>query len=116
MALPSRAERRDRRQPRVPAGGTSTRPPRPTGASKWFSPSYDPTGLDARAGRLALADLPAETREIIVMHVWGSLTFEQIAQAVESSAATCYRRYAEGLEKLRLKLGVERPAKTQKTK
>ena len=59
---------------------------------------------------------PAETREIIVMHVWGSLTFEQIAQAVESSAATCYRRYAEGLEKLRLKLGVERPAKTQKTK
>jgi RNA polymerase sigma factor (sigma-70 family) len=85
-------------------------------APKWFSPSYDPTGLDARAAALALADLPAETREIIVMHVWGSLTFEQIAQAVESSAATCYRRYAEGLDKLRLKLGVEHPAKTQTTK
>jgi RNA polymerase sigma-70 factor (ECF subfamily) len=82
-------------------------------APKWFSPSYDPTGLDARAAALALADLPAETREIIVMHLWGSLTFEQIAQALDSSAATCYRRYSAGLDTLRHKLGAEAPAKTK---
>src|SRR5215475_8149385 len=82
-------------------------------APKWFAPSYDPTGLDARAAALALADLPAETREIIVMHLWGSLTFEQIAQALDSSAATCYRRYSAGLEILRQKLGAETPAKTK---
>ena len=60
-----------------------------------------------------LSDLPAETREIIVMHVWGGLTFEQIAAAVGSSAATCYRRYAAGLDTLRQKLGAETPAKTK---
>src|SRR6478672_3460673 len=103
------ASRAARRRTRYEAAAADSAP-------KWFSPSYDPTGLDARQAALALADLPAETREIIVMHVWGSLTLEQIAKAVESSAATCYRRYAEGLDKLRLKLGVERPAKTQKTK
>jgi RNA polymerase sigma-70 factor (ECF subfamily) len=80
-------------------------------APKWFAPSYDPTGLDARAAALALTDLPAETREIIVAHIWGGLTFEQIAAAVESSAATCYRRYTAGLDILRQKLGVDAPAK-----
>ncbi|VTU00469.1 sigma-70 family rna polymerase sigma factor : RNA polymerase sigma factor, sigma-70 family OS=Singulisphaera acidiphila (strain ATCC BAA-1392 / DSM 18658 / VKM B-2454 / MOB10) GN=Sinac_0937 PE=4 SV=1: Sigma70_r2: Sigma70_r4_2 [Gemmataceae bacterium] len=82
-------------------------------APKWFSPSYDPTGLDAKAAALALADLPAETREIIVMHLWGGLTFEQIAQTVGSSAATCYRRYAAGLDTLRTKLGADAPEKTK---
>lgn len=78
-------------------------------APKWFSPSYDPAGLDARTAALALTELPAETREIIVMHVWGGLTFEQIAAALESSAATCYRRYAAGLDILRQKLGAGSP-------
>ncbi len=78
-------------------------------APQWFSPSYDPSGLDARAAALTLAELPVETREIIVMHLWGGLTFEQIAQTVESSAATCYRRYAAGLVILRQKLGATNP-------
>jgi RNA polymerase sigma-70 factor (ECF subfamily) len=80
-------------------------------APKWFAPSYDPTGLDARAAALALAELPTETREIIVLHIWGGLTFEQIAQTVGSSAATCYRRYAAGLDLLRHKLGADTSAK-----
>lgn len=82
-------------------------------APKWFSPSDDPTGIDARAAALALADLSAETREIIVMHLWGGLTFEQIAASLGNSAATCYRRYAAGLDALRHKLGAEIPAKTK---
>jgi RNA polymerase sigma-70 factor (ECF subfamily) len=82
-------------------------------APRWFAPSYDPTGLDARAAADALAVLPPETREIIVAHIWGGLTFEQIAEAVGSSAATCYRRYAAGLDTLRQKLGAERPAHTK---
>ena len=79
-------------------------------AVRWFTPSDDPTGLDARAAADALATLPAETREIIVAHLWGGLTFEQIAQTVGSSAATCYRRYAAGLEVLRHQLGAKCPA------
>ncbi len=76
---------------------------------QWFTPSDDPTGLDGRTAAEALAALPAETREIIVAHLWGGLTFEQIAQTVGSSAATCYRRYAAGLEVLRQKLGAVCP-------
>ena len=78
-------------------------------APRWFAPPDDPTGLDARTAAAALADLPVETREIIVAHLWGGLTFEQIARAVGSSAATCYRRYAAGLEVLRLQLGAVCP-------
>jgi RNA polymerase sigma-70 factor (ECF subfamily) len=97
------ASRAARRRHRYEAAAADSAP-------KWFAPSYDPTGLDARAAASALADLPAETREIIVAHLWGGLTFEQIAEAVGSSAATCYRRYAAGLDILRQKLGAERPA------
>ena len=80
-----------------------------TAAPRWFAPSDDPTGLDARSAAEALAQLPTETREIIVAHLWGGLTFEQIAHAVGSSAATCYRRYAAGLETLRHHLGAVCP-------
>lgn len=80
-----------------------------TAAPHWFAPPDDPTGLDARTATEALGELPAETREIIVAHLWGGLTFEQIAQAVGSSAATCYRRYAAGLETLRHHLGAVCP-------
>ncbi len=97
------ASRATRRRHRYEATAAASAP-------KWFSPSYDPTGIDARAAAASLADLPVETREIIVAHLWGGLTFEQIAQTVGSSAATCYRRYAAGLETLRQKLGAERPA------
>lgn len=78
-------------------------------AAPWFVPSEDPTGLDARTATDALAGLPVETREIIVAHLWGGLTFEQIAQTAGSSAATCYRRYAAGLDVLRQQLGAACP-------
>jgi RNA polymerase sigma factor (sigma-70 family) len=78
-------------------------------APQWFLPSEDPTGLDARQAAEALSRLPAETREIIVAHLWGGLTFEQIAQTMGSSAATCYRRYAAGLDLLRVQFGAAQP-------
>ena len=85
-----------------------------TAAPRWFAPSDDPTGLDARSAAEALAQLPTETREIIVAHLWGGLTFEQIAAAVGGSASTAYRRFALGLDLLRDKLGVPcPPAKTK---
>ena len=75
-------------------------------APVWFVPTEDPTGLDARAAAAALAELPIEVREIMVAHLWGGLTFEQIADTVGGSASTAYRRFALGLDLLRLKLGV----------
>jgi RNA polymerase sigma factor (sigma-70 family) len=81
---------------------------------EWFEPADDPTGLDARKAAAALADLPLEAREVIVAHLWGGLTFEQIAEAVGSSAATCYRRYAAGLVMLREHLRVPCPKTARK--
>lgn len=75
-------------------------------APHWFLPSDDPTGLDARQAAAALAELPVDIREIMVAHLWGGLTFEQIAGMVGGSASTAYRRYAAGLDLLRDRLRV----------
>lgn len=66
-------------------------------------------GLDAEAAASALNELPVEEREVIVAHLWGGLTFEQIATVSGSSATTSFRRYQAGLERLREKLGVPCP-------
>jgi len=60
--------------------------------------------LDAVAVTEMLERLPAETREIIVAHLWGGLTFEQIAAMTGTSTATAHRRYAAGMEELRTRL------------
>jgi RNA polymerase sigma factor (sigma-70 family) len=71
----------------------------------WFAPSEDLTGLDGETATLALASLPDENREIVIAHLWGGLTFEQIATTVGGSASTVYRRYTAGIAQLREKLG-----------
>ena len=75
----------------------------------WFTPPDDPNGLDARAATEALQAVPIEVREILVAHLWGGLTFEQIAATVGGSASTAYRRYAAGIDLLRERLKVTRP-------
>jgi RNA polymerase sigma-70 factor (ECF subfamily) len=70
----------------------------------WFR--SDPAGeLDAAAIRDALAELPAEQREIIVAHLWGGLTFEQVAAIANCSTSMAYRRYVAGVDSLRSRLG-----------
>jgi RNA polymerase sigma factor (sigma-70 family) len=78
-------------------------------APLWFEPPNDPGGLDAAAAGKALAELPIEQREAIVAHLWGGLTFEQIAEISGASAATLWRRYTAGLTALRQKLGISCP-------
>jgi RNA polymerase sigma-70 factor (ECF subfamily) len=85
-------------------------------APLWFIPTEDPTSLDAGAAAAAMADLPVEIREIMVAHLWGGLTFEQIAETVGGSASTAYRRYALGLDLLREKLRVPCPPAKSKTR
>jgi RNA polymerase sigma factor (sigma-70 family) len=77
-------------------------------APAWFD-AAEPAGLDAATAAAALAGLPLEQREPIVAHLWGGLTFEQIADLTGTSAPTAYRRYAAGLQALRQKLGVPCP-------
>jgi RNA polymerase sigma-70 factor (ECF subfamily) len=73
-----------------------------TERSAWFE-SRAESRLDAQTATAALAELPEETREIVVAHLWGGLTFEQIAALVGMSSSTAHRRYEEGLKTLRLR-------------
>lgn len=69
----------------------------------WFAPA-EASQLDADWAAEALAELAPEQREIVVAHLWGGLTFQQIAEVSGLSAATAYRRYEAALETLRAKL------------
>jgi len=52
----------------------------------------------------ALKDLPQEQREVIVLRVWGQMTFEEAAAALEIPGSTAASRYRYGLAKLRERL------------
>ena len=69
-------------------------------ACAWFVPS-EPSGLDAAAAAAALESLAADEREVIVAHLWGGLTFQEIAGVTGLSPSTAHRRYESGLRQLR---------------
>ena len=69
-------------------------------------------GLDAEAVTAALADLPGEHREVIVAHVWGGLTFQDIGRLIGVSDSTAHRRYQAALAALREKLRIPCPKKS----
>jgi RNA polymerase sigma-70 factor (ECF subfamily) len=73
------------------------------GRAEWFEPSVE-ARLDAAAAATALAELPDDVRETVVAHLWGGLTFEQIAEVVGTSSSTAHRRYEQGLAVLRQRL------------
>ncbi|MGV3533859.1 MAG: sigma factor-like helix-turn-helix DNA-binding protein, partial [Chthoniobacteraceae bacterium] len=47
------------------------------------------------------ARLPDEQREVVVLRIWGELTFAQVAETVGVSINTVAARYRYGLEALR---------------
>jgi len=49
----------------------------------------------------ALAQLPAEQREVITLHLQGQMRFREIAEQRELSINTVQSRYRYGIEKLR---------------
>ena len=65
---------------------------------------FDPPHRDFAAGlnlRRALWELAEDQREVTVLHVWGELTFAQIAEVLSISANTAASRYRYALGKLR---------------
>lgn len=49
----------------------------------------------------AMAQLPYEQREVVVLHIQGAMKFKQIAKLQETSVKTVLSRYRYGLNKLR---------------
>ena len=57
--------------------------------------------LDADEVTRALQDIDSPDREIIVMHLWGEMTFESIADVIGGSKASAHRSYQRGLQQLK---------------
>ena len=66
----------------------------------WFEPPARDFG-EERNLRRALAELPDEQREVTVLHIWGELTFAQIADLLTISANTAASRYRYAIVRLR---------------
>ena len=80
------------------------------GARTWFE-AHAPgrrheDAIDPDSAQAALSELPAGQREVIVAHIWGGLTFEQIAEIAGLSTSSAHRMYHAGLTALRERLGV----------
>jgi RNA polymerase sigma factor (sigma-70 family) len=68
--------------------------------SSWFSPP-DRDIAGEQNLRWSLAALPEDQREVVVLHIWGDLTFSQIADLLSISSNTAASRYRYALGKLR---------------
>ena len=64
-------------------------------------PGMEDTGLALQS---ALAELPAEQREIMILRVWGQMTFEEAAATLDISPNTAASRYRYALAKLKERL------------
>ena len=56
----------------------------------------------------ALRELPAEQREVVILHLYDGLTFRRIGEILEVSPDTAASRYRYAREKLREALGGDR--------
>lgn len=70
------------------------------GEVQWLESSSDSTET-ALALQSALRILPEEQREVVVLRIWGQLTFDEIARVMDISPNTAASRYRYGLMKLK---------------
>ena len=68
-----------------------------------------PAGLNGLARDLeaALGALPEEQREVVVLRVWGEMTFDEAAAVLGIPANTVASRYRYALAKLRQRFGAQ---------
>lgn len=80
-------------------------------ATAWFAQDCSHRFLEAQEAVAALQQLAPQDAEIVMLHVWGQMTFAQIAVVVGTSRATVHRRYVAALQLLRENLDSQ-PRKT----
>ena len=66
----------------------------------WFEPPDRDHAAEQNLRR-ALQSLPDDQRQVVVLHIWGELTFSQVAEILSISANTAASRYRYALAKLR---------------
>jgi len=70
---------------------------------RWFDREPEESASE-REAMAALARLPSDQREAIVLKIWHEYTFEEIGELLEISPNTAAGRYRYGLQKLRTSL------------
>ncbi len=71
-------------------------------------PPVEGVGVAEVAVREAVMALPEDQREVVVLHVWGGMTFEEVGRMVGVATNTAASRYRYALEKLRKAMNDER--------
>ena len=72
----------------------------------WFTPPDRDHAAEQNLRR-ALQSLPDDQRQVVVLHIWGELTFAQVAEILNIGANTAASRYRYALEKLREAMAVK---------
>ena len=70
------------------------------GAVVWFKDTLEEDERSAQIEK-AIQGLPDYYKEVIILKIWGDLTFEQIAETLDIPMNTAASRYRYALEKLR---------------
>jgi RNA polymerase sigma-70 factor (ECF subfamily) len=77
---------------------------------EWFA--EDPaTAIDAATARRLLSELPAEQREVVLLKIWGGLSFRQIVEIVDRPLTSIRREYLAALDVMRERMGESCPKK-----
>lgn len=109
-----RNRHRDRlRQPALrSAGSGATTDPRGSGSTRGRPTVTNRSAIEhaehaeqLREVRQAIQALPETEAEVVRLHLYGELSYEEIARAVEAPAATVRNRYRSALARLRRALG-----------
>ncbi len=90
--------------------GRAERRERRSGRTELFEDSGAASVADREAVEAALAGLPEEQREVVVLKVWSGMTFAEIGEAIGAPSNTAASRYRYALEKLRRSLSEVPPA------
>ena len=69
----------------------------------WLQSDECGRAVDAEEATEALRELPADMSEIVMMHLWGELSFSDIANAVSASRSSVHRKYQAAMALLRQK-------------
>ena len=81
--------------------------------SSWFESRHDDL-IDAKLVQDILKTLPSNLREIVLLRIWGQMSFREISQIVNKSIPWVHHGYKEALEIIRKKLE-HTSCKTRKT-
>ncbi len=67
---------------------------------------FENTGEEELSDRVevALQELPLDQREVVIMKIWGGLTFREISESLHVSSNTVTSRYSYAIKKLKASL------------